>query len=174
PSNAVVILITYGHTPRGLRELSQRAIYKTDSSIPIDFTDFQVNPGSGSIQSTSVIANGQPYFISVHIGPGVSPQVRGTVGDILGSLRFLPLEKGAFLAGPPDFRVLGYASEYPEGSVTDFSHTSLSAQPNDGPGAVAFDLVHTRQGIYALGWVYGVVLGYRNCDVTFDVANRQF
>ena len=58
--------------------------------------------------------------------------------------------------------------------MTDLSHTSLAAQPNDGPGALAFDLVHTRQGIYALGWVYGVVLGYRNCDVTYDVATHQF
>jgi hypothetical protein len=146
-----------------------------DSRFPISFDDLGNFPGDfypGVRQGVTVLANGEPYTISVVIGPEASENDRTAATDVLPSFRILPLEEGTATGRNWTFYVLGPPERYPVGSVTRFDESRLPQAETADP--FPFYLVRVPEGFYALAWPADLVGGYQDCDVTYDSASREF
>lgn len=145
-----------------------------DSAFPISFDDLKAERGlyQGAYLTDSVLANGEPYTITVRWGPDATRVDQDAAADIVSSLRFLPLEEGTATGRELTFYVLGPPDRYPVGSVTRFDRSNLPASEDAEP--LSFYLVHVPEGFYALAWPANLVGGYQNCEVTYDPVARGF
>jgi hypothetical protein len=145
-----------------------------DTTPPITFDDLKVVPGEypGVWRTDTVVANGEPYTVTVRMGPTASQEDREAVANILSSLRFLPLQEGTAIGRHLTFYVLGLSDLYPVGSVTRFDRSNLPSSDHGRPFPLY--VVHVPEGFYALAWLDHLRGGYKDCDVTYDPAAREF
>lgn len=149
-----------------------------DATFPILFDDLKGFPGdlgSGVRRGDTVLANGEPYTITVEMGPDPGEDDRKAAADIVSSFRILPLEEGTAIGRHLTFYVLGPPERYPVGSVTRFDESSLPrSEPEDPFSLFPFYLVRVPRGFYALAWPDDVAGGYKDCAVTYEPTAQVF
>ena len=146
---------------------------ESDSELPISYADLKVqrNFDTGEWRTASVVANGDPYTIAARIGKEASVEDRQAAIDIVSSLRFFPLRSGSTTGRQLTYFVLDRPDAYPIGSVSRFDSSNLPDTEWRDP---RFYLVHTRDGFYALSWEDDLQGGYKDCDVSYEPASREF
>jgi hypothetical protein len=126
----------------------------------------------GAWRYGGIVVNGEPYEISVRVGSAASRADRTAAAEVVSSLRFSPLREGSTAGRHASFFVLGSPETYPVGSVIRFDRAHL---PESNFGDLPpFYLVRVPKGFYALAWRADLEGGYKDCEVTFDPAAREF
>jgi hypothetical protein len=158
----VTVLQTFGG-PGGVAE-------EPDSGLPLSLN--ALTYGVGAWRYGSILVNGEPYLISVRLGPTASETDRRALAEVVSSLRFLPLEEGSTIGRHGSFFVLRRPETYLVGSVTRFDRAQFPA--SDYHDVPPFYLVHVPGGFYALAWRADLEGGYKDCEVTFDPEANEF
>jgi hypothetical protein len=145
-----------------------------DSHFPISYDDLKVQRGlyEGEWLTKSVITNGDSYTIEARIGIDASDKDRQAAADIVSSLRFLPLQTGSTTGRQLTYYVLDQADAFPVGSVRRFDEANLPEAGYRNPAP--FYLVHVPEGFFALSWEHDLQGGYKDCDVRYEPASREF
>jgi hypothetical protein len=144
-----------------------------DSSFPLSVRDLQERVTLGfATYRGAVVANGERYFIHIAFGAEVSGDDRDEAERIVASMRVTPLQEGTATGRQTAFYVLGKPEEYAVGSVTRYDAGNLPRSPYGNP--FSFYLVHVDAGFYALAFQPHLEHGYKDCEVTFEPASREF
>ena len=145
-----------------------------DSTFPISFEDLKVEPGTyqGVWRTDEAQGNGEPYTIEVRIGPDATAEDQKAAAEVVSSFGTMPLREGTAIGRHLTFYVLGPSDKYPVGSVTRFNESTLPT--SDRANSLPFYLVHVPKGFYALAWPDDLQGGYKQCDVAYDAAAREF
>ena len=148
-------------------------LWGEEARFPISLSDFEPSRGDGiepPLRLISFLANGWDLNAGAWFGPRSTDADRNAIRRLIASVRFPRLKSGSVTGGI--FQVLGYADEYPVGSVTRFDAAAL-AEAHHASGS-PFYLVHAPGGFYALGWEHDLDGGYKGCDVEFDRSRFEF
>ena len=147
---------------------------ESDSEFPISFEDLKDERGTyrGVWRTDTVLANGEPYTVEVRLGPDATTEDQRAAEEIVSSFRIMPLREGTAVGRHLTFYVLAPPDAYPVGSVTRFEESTLPTSDYKNPDP--FYLVHVPEGFYALAWPDDLQGGYKDCDVTYDPADREF
>ncbi len=140
----------------------------TLAKLPLRITHAELASGR---YRTGVSADGLSLTLSITTGSSPSRRDLDALRAIAASIRFPPLRIGQFT--PSRLYVLGRASAYPLGSVTEITaglplpyHRKLRSGP--------FYLEHTADGFWTMTWPSNYLHDYKACGPRFDATRRRF
>ena len=122
-------------------------------------------PLASGAYSACFSANGGLYGLGIRTGSSPSHQDLEALRAIAASIHFPPPRVGQVTPNGP--YVLGRASAYPPGSVTEIPAIQTLKSGR-------FYLEHAADGFWAISWPDNLLHGYKACGPRWDAAHRRF
>lgn len=140
----------------------------TVAKLPLRITDAEL--ASGRYQ-TRVSADGVSLTLSIATGSSPSRQDLDALRAMAASIHFPPLQIGKFT--PSRSYVLGRASSYPLGSVTEIA-AGIRLPYYRKLQSGRFYLEHAADGFWQITWPGDLLHGYKACGPHWDAAHHRF
>jgi hypothetical protein len=140
----------------------------TGARFPIKITDADLASG---VYTTQGAADGLSFSLTIRTGVAPSRRDVAALRAIVASIHFPPLRIRHFT--PTHLYVLGRASAYPLGSVTEVQ-AGLPLPYYRERRSGRFYLEHTTDGFWTITWPDDLLHGYKACGPHWDVKRRLF
>jgi hypothetical protein len=148
--------------------LPERRRTATVTKLPIRISDAQLARGRYTAQ---VSVYGMSFVLSIRTGTSPSRRDVDALRAIVASIHFPPLRIGHL--APNNLYVLGRASSYPVGAVTEVP-SGLPLPSTRKLRSGRFYLEHAADGFWTLSWPKGLEHGYRSCGPQYEANRRRF
>jgi hypothetical protein len=137
-------------------------------NLPIRITDADLASGQFT---TQVSADGMSFNLMIRTGGSPLRQDVEALKAIVASIHFPPLRVGQF--SPNRLYVLGPASKYPLGSVTEIAGGLRLPYYRKLRSGRSY-LEHTKDGFWTITWPDSYLHGYKACGPHFDAKRQRF